>query len=198
MRNSSRWVPAYIVVLLVAAGLLGTLAEGDAAPVQAKLNPSERDTIPNIVGTWTGTWNDTVFFVERGLDWEITQNGQDVSGTGTIEMDYFGMGDKSGTGTGAITGGSPRTTLSFTFECADVGNGSGSIIAGGTGSGTGTVTAPLDFGDFTFQGTVTENTMRGTFDFVTAAGAGTVFMTKTTPVEPASWGEIKVRFRDDN
>ncbi|MFH1865688.1 MAG: hypothetical protein ABIK85_07370, partial [Candidatus Eisenbacteria bacterium] len=141
-----------------------------------------------------------VFFAEYGMSWEITQDPSDLSATGIIDLTYFslhGLGMESGSASGAITSRPPGETLDFTFTAATVGSGSGTIV-GTLASGTGTVTPPLDFGDFTFQGTVSDTVIRGTFDYINpGTGAGKVLMTKNTPVEPLSWGKLKARYRDD-
>ena len=90
MRDSFRWVPVYVFALMLVAGLAGHVSQdvAGAAPVQSRLTSSERDTIPDITGTWTGTWEDTIYTWASGtLEWTIVLDRQDMSATGTIGMD---------------------------------------------------------------------------------------------------------------
>jgi hypothetical protein len=195
MANRSKWPPVYLAAVLAVAGALAMSEPHDDSPTYVDALPAATDTLPDLAGTWAGTWQDTVFMVSGDLSWVITQDGLDISASGTIDLTVLGMEAESGTATGTITSRSVGNTLDFTFEAATVGNGSGTIT-GGTASGTGTVIPPLGFGDFTFDGTVTGETMRGTFVFTTAAGAGKAILTKQSAIEPGSWGELKARYRN--
>lgn len=191
--NRARWVPVCIAALLVAAGALAFTHPVVAERPAISVSVQGRD-VPDLTGEWHGSWNDTLFQVVGDLDWIITRDGSDFSATGTIEMSYWGMGYKPGTATGTLSGRPPEQTLTFTFQADDVGSGSGAIV-GTAGSGTGTVTGSLDFGAFTFVGTVSDTLIRGTFEFLDG-GAGIGVLSKDTPVEPASWSGVKARFRD--
>ncbi len=198
MSDRARWVPLYVVALLVVAGVLA-FAGYDAA-VQSPFRPTQaaREPVPDMTGVWEGTWHDTVFHVERPMSWEITQQPADLSATGSIDMTYFGMGSVPGSAAGTISRGSRGDTLRFTFEAATVGSGSGTI-AGTVAYGMGTVTPPLDFGTFVFTAAVSDTYICGFFMFVEpGAGAGRVLMTRDTPVEPSSWGKLKARYSDDD
>ena len=60
-----------------------------------------------------------------------------------------------------------------------------------------TVTSPLNFGDFTFDGTLSGQMICGTFDFTSpTGGAGRASMTKQSATEPATWGNVKALYRD--
>ena len=197
MSDRAKWIPFYVIALLVVAGVLAVAGHDATVQFPVYPAPATREPLPDMTGTWTGTWNDTVFLVERPMSWEITQWPTDLSANGMIDMTYFAMGEVFGSAWGMITRGSRGDTLAFSFEAFTVGSGSGTI-AGTVASGIGTVTAPLDFGDFTFQATVSETIMRGTFVYLTpGSGAGKVLMTKNTPVEASSWGKLKARYRDD-
>lgn len=127
-----------------------------------------------LVGTWIGTWTDTRFNVTGTLEATMTVSGNDVQANGTIGLQSLGLGEEDGTGTGSIDG----NTLVFTFEADTVGNGNGSVTEG-EGSGMGTVLGALNFGDFTFEGTVNETTIDGTFEFTAPSGGrGTATLTK--------------------
>lgn len=197
MSNSDRWVPFYVVAILVVAGVLA-IAGYDAA-VQPEMHPSPSSRVPiqDLAGTWAGTWHDTVFHVERPMSWQILVDDTFFIANGTIDLSNFGMGDNAGSAVGTISGRTAGDTLQFTFEAPGVGSGGG-VIAGTAGGGTGNVTPPLNFGGFSFLGTVSDTVMRGTFMYFTpGSGAGTVRMTKDTPVDASSWGKLKARYRDD-
>ena len=153
------------------------------------------DPLPDLVGTWSGTWSDTVFAVGGAMTMDITQNGNMLSGTGTIDLTsigFFGIGVMSGSATGTIAG----NTLTFSFSADSVGMGTGTVT-GGSGSGSGNVTAPMNFGAFLISGTATSTTMQGIFDFTNpGAGGGTAMLTKTSPVEPQTWSQIKAAHRE--
>lgn len=192
MDKSPKWLPVFVVGLLVVAAAFALTGQGDASRAISRSSPSAADSIPDIVGTWTGTWQDTVFPDASGdLAWEITQNGSFFSASGSIDLSYFGLGSVQGTATGSIT----RELLVFSFEAPTVGSGSGSITDDLV-SGAGAVLMP-PIGSFTFEGTLTDDTINAGFNFTNpGSGAGTAILTKETPVEPASWGQVKSRFRE--
>jgi len=186
----------YMAALLTAAALLASLVPdgGAVAPLQAF--PVANRPVPDLVGSWAGSWQDTVYMVSGDLSWEITQNASDLSGSGTIDLSVLGLGVRSGTAAGSLGGGGRANTLTFTFEAESVGNGSGTVVDA-TGSGTGTVTAPLSFGEFTFTGTLTDDEIEGTFDFTSpTGGAGRATLLKDTPVQAATWGSVKAGYRE--
>jgi hypothetical protein len=160
-------------VLLLAAGCSSASKEGGGS------TPTDPPVITEsefafLVGTWTGTWTDTVFNVEGTLSATMTMAGDSVEATGVIGLQALGLGDEEGTATGTISG----DTLTFTFEAATVGTGEGTF-SGGMGSGMGSVMGMLNFGDFTFEGTVTETTIDGTFQFTApSGGSGVATLTK--------------------
>lgn len=134
----------------------------------------QRNTFSFLNGTWAGEWVDTRFGVRGSLTATFTVNGTAVDSVGTIGLRSLGLGDEQGIGTGTINGDS----LSFTFEARTVGDGEGTL-ANGSGTGMGTVLGVLNFGDFTFDGTVDETTIDGTFAFTDPAGGrGTARLTK--------------------
>ena len=47
--------------------------------------------------SWTGTWEDTLFFVGGEMTMEITQDGGQVDGAGSIDLSPIGLGDEPGT-----------------------------------------------------------------------------------------------------
>lgn len=135
-------------------------------------------------GDWSGTWQDTIYKVGGSLQATFSVLCGTVQATGIIGMQTFGLGDRTGSGSGTILG----TTVTFTFSGDSVGSGSGTLEAGGsgsvsggdsTGSGDGSVTAPLNYGAFNFSGTVNATTLSGIFDFTSkTGGAGIVTLTK--------------------
>lgn len=129
----------------------------------------------SLAGSWKGTWTDTRYNVSGPLSATFTVNGSAVTATGTIGLQSLGLGNESGTGSGTISG----QTLNFTFGAATVGNGSGTLSTTGPGSGSGSVTAPLNFGAFTFTGSVSGTTISGNFNFTSPTGGqGTATLTK--------------------
>jgi hypothetical protein len=184
--------PIYVAALVVIAAAFAFTGQDDSPRAFGRPTPASPDSIPDLVGTWTGTWQDTIYVGAGGdLSWEISQDGPDFSASGIIDFSYFGMGSVPGTATGTIT----RETLEFTFEAPAAGSGAG-VITDDAVSGTGMMIVPA-FGPFTFEGMLTDDTIRGTFDFTNpGGGAGRAVLTKETPVERASWGEVKSRFRE--
>ena len=197
MTHNSRGPGIYVLGLLVLAGILALWGPDGGVPAQAEPAAPVGARLPDIVGSWTGTWKDTIYMgpeEEYAMTWQISQVREEYCATGIIDFTYFGMGFIPGTAAGAVTGTFRADTLHLTFEGPGIGTGAGAVT-GGVGTGAGTVGFPLEFGAFTFQGTVTDTTIRGTFDFPTG-GSGWARMGKVTPVERASWGGIKARYRD--
>lgn len=126
-------------------------------------------------GTWVGTWTDTRYDVSGTLEATFTVNGSTVTATGVIGLESLSLGKETGSGTGTVSG----ETLNFTFSADTVGTGSGSLDAGREGSGSGSVTGVLNFGAFTYTGTVTESEISGTFNFTSPTGGnGVASLTK--------------------
>ncbi len=124
-----------------------------------------------LIGKWLGTWDDTRYNVQGTLEATFAVDGNNVTATGVIGLGALGLGDETGTGTGTING----DTLSFTFESNTVGTGEG-MTTTSSGSGTGTVMGSLNFGDFTFEGTISGTTIDGEFDFTSPTGGNGVAM----------------------
>ncbi len=195
MRHRSKWPPLFLIALFLAAGA-ATLFAPEAGPRGACVASAVGDdrTIPDIVGTWEGTWEDTIYMVSGSMSWTISPDRYDYIGSGTIDLTALGLGAQEGSAGGGIT----RQALEFTYEANSVGSGNG-VLTGNSLVGDGLVTAPLNFGYFTFRGTVTSEAAEGRFFFVSpTGGAGRVTMTNTTPVESTSWGSIKAGYRNDD
>ena len=124
----------------------------------------------SLEGTWVGTWTDTRYDVSGTLQANFTVNGSAVTASGEIGLESLGLGKETGSGTGTVSG----DMLNFTFTADTVGAGTGSLNAGGAGSGGGTVTGVLNFGAFTYTGTVTESEISGTFNFTSPTGGNGV------------------------
>jgi len=124
--------------------------------------------------------------------------------TGTIDVTEINplLGELEGSGSGTASGG----TLSGTFTCTDLGNGQGTLEAGSPrgavgvamASGSGTVTAPIGFGPFTFEGEIVGDAMTGSFDFTNPSGGKGVaaLARKLSPVVSESWGGVKEHYTD--
>ena len=158
-----RWL--ILAVALMAVACASKTNDGPGAPSPTDpviITPGE---FAFLVGTWTGTWTDTRFSVTGTLEATITVSGNQVQANGTIGLQSLGLGEETGTGTGTVDG----DTLNFTFEADTVGNGEG-FVSDDAGSGMGTVLGVLNFGDFTFMGTVSETMIDGTFEFTAPSG----------------------------
>ena len=170
MQSRSKWPPLFVLALFtLACG--AALLTPDAGPrgvcIASAVNGDR--TIPDIAGTWEGTWEDTVYFVSSTMSWTITQDGSNYAGSGTIDMTPFawaGLGSQEGGASGSITR-EERQSLSFSYYADLVGLGDG-VLTGDFCTGSGVVNAPLDFGFFTFQGTVTDTSVVGRFFFTAA------------------------------
>ena len=200
MQNRSSWPPLFILALFAVA-CAAALLTPDAGPrgVCVASAVGEGRTIPDIVGTWAGTWEDTVYMVSGPMTWTITLDQSDYWGSGSIDLSVlgFGLGNQEGGGTGSITRGD-RQSVPFSYYADLVGLGDG-VLTGNSVAGNGVVNAPLDFGYFTFTGTITDTAAIGRFFFASpTGGAGRVTMTKDTPVESTTWGSIKAGYRNDD
>jgi len=192
MHSSRRSGILYAAVLLAAAtGLFLTGARAPQTP-PPRVTAAGAAAVPDLAGDWIGSWNDTIYGVSGEIIMHITIDGDSWSGTGSIDVsaiDPF-LGVLSGTASGTVTDGE----LTFTFSCADLGNGGGTL-ADGTAAGAGTVTAPLSFGDFTFTGTAEASVIHGIFDFTSpSGGAGWVHLTQEVGNDAVSWSEVKTRY----
>lgn len=191
--NSYKWPPIYVACLIATAILLGFLGPDAAVEVPSARAAALDDEIPNVAGYWTGTWRDSVYYpwAFGAVSCTIVQDGSNFTANGVIDLSTLGLGPMSGTAEGTVTRERDRATLNFTFSAAGVGSGIGTQV-GSSGTGSGSV-AP--YGPFTFEGTATDATIDGTFDFTNPSGGyGSVHMTKDTPVEPSTWGAIKRRY----
>ncbi|MFH1825758.1 MAG: hypothetical protein ABH823_00500 [bacterium] len=128
-----------------------------------------------LVGTWSGSWTDTLYQVTGSLEATISLEGSSLSGTGGIDLTdpTFSLGVETGLATAEISGASAI----FTFNSGTVGSGLGTIT-GNTIVGTGEA-GPLGFSDFSFIGTFEAdgNTINATFAF-NSGGYGTAEVTK--------------------
>jgi len=197
MSKRSIWPLVYMAGLLLVVGVLGFSGPQGSSDAGGEAIFAAADTIPDLVGTWVGTWEDTIYVGAGGsMTWQISRDGSDLTASGTIDFSYFGLGLLPGTAEGTVTSAFADNSLDFTFQAASIGSGEGTVT-GSSGSGTGTVTPPLDFGDFTFEGSVGEDVISGTFDFTSpTGGAGRASLTRQVATEPSTWGDIKALYRD--
>jgi hypothetical protein len=182
----------YLAFLLLAALALFGFGRRDSGPPRGAHPASAATTnFPTLVGSWVGTWQDTVYHVGGTMSFTMAQVGSSWTGNGMIDLTSVGLGQQSGTLTGAEVG----STLAFTFQAASVGTGSGSLT-GGSSSGSGSVTAPLNFGGFTFAGSLVAAHITGTFHFTSpTGGSGKASFSNTTAVQSATWGQVRKRYR---
>jgi len=153
---------------------LGAALAGDYGCSSSGGGTGSDATVADFLGTWNGTWTDTRYGVSGALTATFTGDGTSFAATGSIDLRSLGLGVRSGTGSATASGGA----VTFTFGAAAVGAGSGTL-RGVEGEGGGTVTAPLNFGAFTYSGTVSGDTITGTFAFSSPTGGrGTVSLAR--------------------
>jgi hypothetical protein len=197
-----RYPLAYLSALFVVAAVLSSSAKPRASAwiAPAPAGASSFQPLPDIVGTWAGTWADTVYFVAGNLNITINRDGDSYFATGTIDVSAINptLGILSGTANATGT----ESMLSGTFSCPNLGSGTVQIVAPlGFGdyamaSGSGTVGAPLSFGPFTFAGDVITGIMVGGFDFTNPSGGKGIAALTQIPdaVAPATWSEVKAKY----
>lgn len=191
MQTPQRRALAYFALL--ALGLAALVAGGFEPPVpppaQAR-GGTALPVVPDLAGTWIGSWQDTIYAVGGDLSFEITAVEGGYVATGEIDLGALGLGTRSGSADGLING----NQFVFGFTADQVGEGAG-IFTDGSASGSGNVTPPLNFGIFSFEGTANEIGIWGTFDFLAAeGGAGKAQLTRTTATEASSLSAIKSRY----
>jgi hypothetical protein len=98
-----------------------------------------------------GTWTETVYSGSGAMAITVVRDGTTITATGTIT----------------------EPDLNFTFTSDDVSGSATGLISANTITGSGTMSP---FGDFTYEGTVSGNTISGTYDF-DEGGAGEVALT---------------------
>lgn len=191
---------------IFAAATIAALLAGPYASLEPRAAHADPFLgLPDIAGTWSGTWADTVYFVTGAMTIDIEVNGNSYTATGTIDVSQINpiLGVLAGSGSGTVSG----SVLTGTFSATDLGTGQGTLSPtranrgpGGSasGSGSGTVTAPLNFGPFTFSGDIVGDVMTGGFDFTNPSGGKGVaaLVRQTTPVETSTWSRLKERFVD--
>ena len=182
----------YLLALILAAALAAAVG-GPAAPEPARAIVAVDKASPDLEGSWKGTWEDTVYQVSGAVTMDVTANLLGYDATGTIDLTSINpvWGVRSGTATGTLAG----DELTFTFTADMVGNGSGTLN-GADGTGSGTVTGFMEFGGFTFAGTVASGSITGTFDFTSpSGGAGNVTLSPAVPAERATMSGVKAAWR---
>lgn len=183
----------FALLFLLLAVLSGTAFR--SAPTSAPGDSATPPEIPDLAGTWVGSWEDTTYFVGGALSFDIAVDGTSYTATGSIDMSAFSWAGL-GVETGAATGNAPLSTLEFNFldDDGQIGFGAGTID-GNSATGSGTVTAPLDFGTFTFEGTIQGDVMWGIFDFP-GGGEGKAMLWNTTPTDDTSMSAVKSAYGD--
>ena len=134
-----------------------------------------------LVGTWSGTWEDTVYDLSGNLNATITQDGAVLSGSGTIalaSLGFAGITTELVTLGGAISGS--NVLFLFDAPAPTVSSGNG-LITNLTMTGTGDVGGAINYGAFTLIGTIEPggNAFNMYFDYLSPTGGlGTVRMIK--------------------
>lgn len=155
-----------ILGLGILVGLLTVVVLVSCEEAAADSSGGSGDVGASLVGSWSGTWEDTVYSVDGPMNMTVTETGEGFSGSGNLTLLSV---EHSATVSGTVSG----DTLNFTFESATIGSGSGTVV-GNEVSGSGSASV-LGYGPFTFSGTVDGNTITGSFDFTDATGGeGTV------------------------
>lgn len=191
MQNARRRALAYFALLAFAlAALFASGLRPPITPPALASSDAALPAVPDLAGTWIGTWQDTIYAVGGDLSFEITPVEGGYTATGEIDLGELGLGTRTGEADGLLT----RNQLVFGFNADQVGEGAG-IITDESATGSGNVTAPLNFGIFSFTGTATDVGIWGTFDFLAAeGGAGKAHLTRTTATESNSVSAIKSRY----
>jgi hypothetical protein len=197
MRRTDRATFSYLALLFLAAALLASTTASTASRSGTQLaRTTDSADLADLLGTWSGTWNDTIYSVGGSLSFAVSENSGVYTGTGQIGLQSLGLGVESGSAAGNVVG----DALVFSFISNTVGSGAGSVDANtGAAAGAGSVAPPLNYGAFIFQGAVTGDAMSGMFDFTSpTGGAGVASLTRTgTAVENADWSNVKGLYRDD-
>lgn len=188
--NARRASLVYLLLLALLSVLLATSAYG---PTPRPAPPGDRDgaVLPDLAGTWIGTWQDTIYFVGGDLSFEITSTPGGYTAVGSIDLSVLGAGVQEGTAAGTVAG----NQLDFTFNADGIGDGMGSLVDNAaTGSGT-TDTPPVSFGDFTFAGTANGQAIWGSFDFTApTGGAGKALLYPSTSTRETSLSAVKAHY----
>lgn len=197
MKRPHRYLILYLSTLFVVAALMASSTSSRATRSGTQLaRTSDNADLADLLGSWSGTWNDTIYSVGGSLSFDITADAGVYHATGDIGLETLGLGVESGT----ASGNEQLGALVFSFSSATVGSGDGSINAlTGITTGSGSVIAAIGFGAFVFQGSVSGDIMSGLFDFTSpTGGAGVAILTRTgTAVEQQPWSDVKLRYRDD-
>ncbi len=193
----------YLSVLFAVATLVSiTGRPAETVVTAADQSMSAATAIPDLSGTWTGSWFDTVFTVgPYDMTFVLTQDAGSVSGTGTIDFSAFGFGVVNGTCSGTISG----NVLTGTFTAGSgpsMGSGSltltGMTMSRGITNATASGSGSNFFGPFVIEGTVTDTQITGTFGFTNpGSGGGTGTMIKqSSPIREETLGKVKAEFAD--
>jgi len=189
-RISLRTYLTALAILSISLAVVG-YDSPDRATTGSMLPADDTQALPDLSGSWTGSWSDTIYLVGGGVICTITIEGTTWSAVGQIDLTELGLGWQEGTATGTVT----DDELIFTFTGASVGFGGGSLTSL-IGTGSGMVTAPLNFGEFTFTGDAGVGEITGDFDFTgPGGGEGVVLLTPGVANEDLSWGDVKAVYR---
>ncbi len=181
---------AYFTLLaLVLVALSGTAFRSTPHVPATAAGAASAADLSNLDGTWTGTWQDTIYGVGGDMTFDFNVAGSVFEGT--IDLSMLGLGVQSGSASVIAA------TDSFEFTGSLVGWGRGELPGDGSASGFGSVTPPLGYGDFTFNGTVGDGVLWGTFDFLSpTGGAGKAILWNTTPTEETNMSAVKSAYGD--
>ncbi len=194
----------YTLGLFAAASLL-SLATGPRGgnTITPEANAAGHLALPQLEGTWSGTWTDTLYAVGGAVTLVIWAEGTDFVASGTI--DVTSISGALGVLSGGAIGLNNGVSLDIDFNCTDLGGGTvvltpvktaGAALSA-SASGSGNVSAPLDFGPFTLTGTASDTEIVGSFDFTSPGGGKGIaqFNKDSVGVEPISWGSAKAAYR---
>jgi hypothetical protein len=182
----------YVLILACTAILLSLLGAipADRSGSTFKFNSQD---VPDLAGSWAGSWEDTRYFVSGDVVLTIEIVGDQWTANGTIDFTDVGMG--VGIVPLSATGTLVGNTLTYDFDTGPLGSGSATLI-GTVHAGTGTAVDPIPFGDFDMGGTASSSEISGTFDFTSPTGGeGTMILTRTVAAETASWSDVKASWR---
>ena len=195
-----RYPIVYALALFALAALLAAAGGGQSgAPLApAAASAGSPLALPQLTGSWSGTWTDTLYAVSGAVTLVIWNEGSGYAANGTI--DVTGISGMLGVLGGGATGVDNGVTLDVQFDCTDLGGGTVVLTpdggGGATAAGSGNVMSPLNFGPFTLTGTASDTEIVGSFDFTSPGGGkGIAQFTKVSlPVEEQAWGSVKAAY----
>jgi hypothetical protein len=184
----------YLSLLILVALALGAARAPHHETRPVSTPHSSSAVVPDLAGSWTGGWEDTVFNVVSPATFILGMSSDSLTGSGTMDLTGVGLGSAEPfTIAGSISGNTITFHLEFTMASTLTSTADGTLTDTVLG-GMGHVGTPLNFGDYTFSGTAVSSAIFSQFSYGPGQGAGYFAAAKTTAVEPESWARTKARY----